>query len=1237
MKRRAMNLRDPSKPGKGERGFTFVEILLALAVGAIVIVGMYQAFNTLHKWWIATGIRSDMRQNARAGLETLTRDLEMAGYQTSTYDDVNKIGLAITLASTNEIEMDQQRLDSTTSTPANPVYEPRLVYYHLATDMRTGRQNLYRQIRTKPGQPTPDEIVAENVSAFILGFLDKDNKKFKDPSDPVDPVNLPNPPYRPGTQYAVMGTVPAQYSFGSAPPAVLKNIRRIQVLLTTIPARAAPFGPTPKPFTLMASVMPQNLGAADEVTADTTPPATPRGLNGPNDPNALAVIDKRSCTEKLRVKWKQSTEPDIASYRLYYKQTGYDEVFVSPVTVVTDREQTLNPRELLITKYTDRTTAPNTYVIQIAAVDKTGNVSEKSAPVAGNPSTDTTDFNQVPFFNDTTVNPLKPSVPTGFTVNARANEELDLSWQAPADGSATVGYRLYRSTTPFGANEHIDGSLQIVRETTLATGVTTWTDKPEACRDNQFITYYYAVASVNCDETLFNDLSAAGYHTNSSPALSDYAVASGTPQDTTGPKDPPGLSGSQPEQQRTILLLTNPLELDSADFDRTEIWWSKVAPPTFNGTTVSGGVLLPERERPGGSDGIFQRRGSQVIVFESELDTVRPLTYYFLAVSYDRCGNPSDPTALALVIPPGACAATPLVAPPYRFTGAMYSSCQPGSVEIGWEYPDLESVAGFAGFRITRFFLDGMKDRELTAGPTSHTSWTDADILKSGTRYYYEVKATDCLYEQDPILNSLNASIPYRIPNPGGTISPGQLQRFAPSADDGHELDAENFVTSISDAATPYTYHNNVKFFLQNTSSGQMTIKRMAVSWDSIAVVLDSVTIGGGSSRTTEKIISAGGAASGNAFPVNATIEDFATGAGSPSDAVPVVLRFTTLAGAVNRLVDMRNEALSVSLWVGDHSAQDAACHNPTSITIDVPRGPELRFFSQSAPGKDGLDSYAVIGPSGTARDTDIKVSTGIGVNVFGTAVDHSGRLFPDGINRGFEDSKLRVLGISAEAAASDAVPTMPAVGTSFVRRLYSLGCDRSIGGDRYAIHYDRTPPLADCGALMRQEANKVHWYYVLAVDKTGNWDRLPNPDYGNYAYFQKYPVDICLYTPEMPVLTSALAAGSEVILTWAAPTIYSDTDHTTIVSDDILTYDVYYNKDAAGWTLAPNGANRSSLRYDHSALSGGSPPLPAGTYRYKVQAKNSCFSCVGTDCTLCIQGGCCSACSNESSAVVMP
>ena len=127
---------------------------------------------------------------------------------------------------------------------------------------------------------------------------------------------------------------------------------------------------------------------------------------------------------------------------------------------------------------------------------------------------------------------------------------LVVSW--PQAGSATAGYRLYRSTAPFASGAHIDGSLQIAGSPLIDEGdahcypdarrvrvpMPTWIDwidsKLEGCT-----TYYYAVASVNCDETL-----VAGYLYNSNPALSDYAVASVTAPAETTPPPAPGLDAS---------------------------------------------------------------------------------------------------------------------------------------------------------------------------------------------------------------------------------------------------------------------------------------------------------------------------------------------------------------------------------------------------------------------------------------------------------------------------------------------------------------------------------------------------------------------------------------------------------------------------------------------------------------------------------------------------------------------
>lgn len=1212
MRERVMNPRGLSKPGNGESGFTFVEILIAITVGAIVIAGMYQGFNTLHKWWISAGIRSDMRQNARAGLETVTRDLEMAGYQTTNYGDVNKTGLAITLAGTHEIEMDQQQPDSATIGTANPVYEPRIVYYHLATDMKSGRQNLYRQIRTQPGLLAPDELVAENVSDFTFAYLDKNNnmvdcltENFNGKPYGSYTFNMQRPladaDYCRDPVFPCTTRIPCGSGLKSDP---LKNIRRITVTLTTIAARPAPFGSAPKPFTLTANVIPQNLAATDEVTVDIVPPSVPTDL---------AAIDKRNCTGKLRVKWNKNQEQDLAGYILFYGPTNSVKFPVGALVDKNNPEVTLNPHDLLITKNADRARAPappapnpyaNTYAIRVQAYDSSGNHSGTSAPVSGDPVGDTTAFcDPEPCANvpDTTVNPLKPSPPTGLTVSPGSAEgELVISWQAPADGSATAGYRLYRSTTAF-AEGHIDGSLQIARETTLTAQLAdpagTFTDKHlEGCRP-----YYYAVASVNCDETLVEGSPlVAGYHYNGTSA-GDYAVGSGASQDNT-PPPAPSLAGAQAGEKRILITLTNPMEEASPDFDRTEIFWNK------NGAAVVNGTRIPNSDT--GSPGIFKNLGSQTIVFDNESagSPAQPLvegaTYSFLAVTYDHCGNVSAAPPVDVQVVGSSCSDDP-PGPPLAATHGRITTCQPDSVVLSWTGA---TVKDFSRFRIFRAGPDGVAI-PLTDGPSTLTTWTDTYALEAGAAYTYWVIANDCVYEKYLLDGSLPwpyAELEYtpstyspltdplpRYPLKLGPVYPGGgMRRYdSPSTVPGH------FVTTVSDnmvsgQPATYTYHNNVRFWLQNTSHSPIRIKKMAVRWGNPNVVLDRVVIGSGA---TELTAIAGGAAPGVEFSVNTDpIATFNRDiAGNNLVPVPVLLRFTTPSGSINQLTDMRNETLDVSLWGWNLSFDSADCPDPTRITIEVPRGPKLEFFSQSAPGKDGIDSYAVTGPSGTARNTDIKVSNGIGVNVYGTALDYSREVFPDGLNRGFDI--LSVL----TAEALPATTAMPA-GSHLDRSL------ETIGGDRYAI-CPTCPSSPDSAKLLPRDtgdADIVHWYYALAVDKTGNWDRVPSPDYGNYAYDQTWE-NVCDFRPKAPVLAlNPSSTATAAILTWTAPTMYDDNLH-AIAADDILRYDLYFKSPTGTWPADPNFPGLSGLSFTHSA---------AGSYHYKVRARNSCVPETGVN-----------------------
>lgn len=63
-----------------QQGFTLVELLVATALGLVVLAGLYQAFRTQHDIYIVQDQVASMQQNLRAAMHVITRDLQMAGW-----------------------------------------------------------------------------------------------------------------------------------------------------------------------------------------------------------------------------------------------------------------------------------------------------------------------------------------------------------------------------------------------------------------------------------------------------------------------------------------------------------------------------------------------------------------------------------------------------------------------------------------------------------------------------------------------------------------------------------------------------------------------------------------------------------------------------------------------------------------------------------------------------------------------------------------------------------------------------------------------------------------------------------------------------------------------------------------------------------------------------------------------------------------------------------------------------
>lgn len=77
-----MEYRSDGVRGK-EAGFTILELLIAIALGMIILAGLFRTFKVQHDSYVIQDQVSAMQQNLRAAMYFITRDLQMAGYYTN--------------------------------------------------------------------------------------------------------------------------------------------------------------------------------------------------------------------------------------------------------------------------------------------------------------------------------------------------------------------------------------------------------------------------------------------------------------------------------------------------------------------------------------------------------------------------------------------------------------------------------------------------------------------------------------------------------------------------------------------------------------------------------------------------------------------------------------------------------------------------------------------------------------------------------------------------------------------------------------------------------------------------------------------------------------------------------------------------------------------------------------------------------------------------------------------------
>jgi type IV pilus assembly protein PilW len=71
------------KPARSMAGFTILELLVAIALGMVILAGLFRTFKVQHDSYVIQDQVSAMQQNLRAAMYFVTRDLQMAGYYTN--------------------------------------------------------------------------------------------------------------------------------------------------------------------------------------------------------------------------------------------------------------------------------------------------------------------------------------------------------------------------------------------------------------------------------------------------------------------------------------------------------------------------------------------------------------------------------------------------------------------------------------------------------------------------------------------------------------------------------------------------------------------------------------------------------------------------------------------------------------------------------------------------------------------------------------------------------------------------------------------------------------------------------------------------------------------------------------------------------------------------------------------------------------------------------------------------
>jgi type IV pilus assembly protein PilW len=143
---------DRKPPNNG--GFTLIELMIALALGMIVMASVATTFTTQTRAYSAQEQINQMEQNARGALDIMSREIKMAGYK----PNGGSVTGVVSYTSTSLTIQADLNADGAISTSASD-------YEQIAYAYDTTNKKITRQV----GGATAATL-AENISAFAFTY-----------------------------------------------------------------------------------------------------------------------------------------------------------------------------------------------------------------------------------------------------------------------------------------------------------------------------------------------------------------------------------------------------------------------------------------------------------------------------------------------------------------------------------------------------------------------------------------------------------------------------------------------------------------------------------------------------------------------------------------------------------------------------------------------------------------------------------------------------------------------------------------------------------------------------------------------------------------------------------------------------------------------------------------------------------------------------------------------------------